>query len=595
MSSPSPRSVYDERIAQARAMLAAMGQKDDRIANLRLLVFLAAVVLSGVCYGLGLTFLWLLLPVAAFAGLVIYHDRVLKSRDRAQKQIGYYEQGVRRLENQWQQDGNQKLDFVPAEHLYAFDLDIFGEGSLFQLLNRARTGSGEHTLAAWLLSHSEHATILSRQAAVRELAGKIAFRELLALEGQEIENKVAPGVFAVWLRRAPRLVSRIPEPVLLGVSALGALSIVLSGVVASPAPALIMLTLSVFLLSFFKNDLMSLSGELAEPKRELALLKHLLEILEQERFESETARALQARLSEKSTGASHAIARLNRLIDYYDLQRNQFFMPFALILLWGYHVGKRLESWRTEYGPEVQVWLDVVGEFEALASLATYAYENPEAIYPELREGAPALHAVDLGHPLLPAGERVCNDVSLGKEHRVMVVSGSNMSGKSTYLRTIGINWVMGMAGAPVLATRFEASLIQIGATLRIQDSIQRGASRFYAELKKIQAVFERAQGNVPLLFLFDEILHGTNSHDRGIGATAMVKGLLKYNTIGLVTTHDLSLTGSIGALGEEVANFHFCDQWSPEGLSFDYRLRPGVVQSSNALNLMKSLGLPDA
>jgi len=286
---------------------------------------------------------------------------------------------------------------------------------------------------------------------------------------------------------------------------------------------------------------------------------------------------------------SRRIARLNRLINLLDSRHNPF---IRVLLLWDIHLSYAVEDWRRTSGPAMRRWLHAVGEIEALSSLAGYFYEHPRDVFPELAAESPCFEAEALGHPLLAEDRVVPNDVKMGGDLRVLVVSGSNMSGKSTLLRTIGVNAVLAQAGAPVRARRLRLSPLAVGASIRIQDSLQEGTSRFYAEITRLRQIMEKASGNPPVLFLIDEFLHGTNSHDRRIGAEGIVRGLVDRGAIGLVTTHDLALAHIADALGPRGANVHFADHLEDGRLRFDYRLRPGVVQKSNAIELMRSVGL---
>jgi len=283
---------------------------------------------------------------------------------------------------------------------------------------------------------------------------------------------------------------------------------------------------------------------------------------------------------------------LRLLIDLLDAQRNPLFAPIAFVLLWSTQFAFAIEAWRKRSGPFVARWLSAVGEFEALSALAGYAYEHPKDPFPELKENELCFRGEALGHPLLPETGCVRNDVSLGDELRVMIVSGSNMSGKSTLLRTVGTNAVLAMAGAPVRARRLVLSPVVVGASIRIHDSLQSGSSRFYAEITRLRKLVDLTGKKLPLLFLVDELLHGTNSHDRRIGAEAIVKGLVDRGALGLVTTHDLALSHIADSLAPRAANVHFQDHIEDGKLVFDYRLHPGIVQKSNALELMRSIGL---
>jgi DNA mismatch repair ATPase MutS len=279
-------------------------------------------------------------------------------------------------------------------------------------------------------------------------------------------------------------------------------------------------------------------------------------------------------------------------VDLLDSRRNQFFSPIAHASMWGVHCALAVQAWRAQHGVSIGRWLAAVGQLEALCSLAAFAWEHPADPYPVFEEGEACFDAQSLGHPLIPEDRCVRNDLTLGGSVRVLMVSGSNMSGKSTLLRAVGTNAILAQAGAPVRASRLRLSPLALGATLRIRDSLQDGTSRFYAELVRLRDIVALADGPVPLLFLLDEILHGTNSHDRRLGAAAVVRGLVQRGAIGLVTTHDLALSEVVADPEERALNVHFEDHLEDGKMKFDYRMRPGVVRTSNALALMRTLGL---
>jgi DNA mismatch repair ATPase MutS len=275
-------------------------------------------------------------------------------------------------------------------------------------------------------------------------------------------------------------------------------------------------------------------------------------------------------------------------------RKSLMFGLFAAVLLWGTQLAFAVEAWRAKYGRSVAEWLEVLGEFEALSSLAAYAYDHPAYPFPEVVDAGPLLDATGLGHPLIPAERRVVNDVTLGEETRVLIVSGSNMSGKSTLLRSVGCNTVMALAGGPVCANRMRLSPLAVGASIAIRDSLLDDTSHFYAELIRLRGIVGLSAGALPVLFLVDEILHGTNSRDRHRGTATVIRRLLDDGAIGLATTHDLSLGDLEDELAPAVANVHFQDDLVDGRMVFDYLLRPGIVERSNALELMRSLGLVD-
>jgi hypothetical protein len=327
------------------------------------------------------------------------------------------------------------------------------------------------------------------------------------------------------------------------------------------------------------------------PVRDLDVLAHALEHLERATFD--TPRLSQVRaLVAGDVNASAVIRRLHRLSEMHDWQHNMIFGPIAALLLWGPHLAFAMERWRRAHGPRIKRWLAAVGELEAFSSLATYAYEHPDDTFAEMIDGPAAYDAADLGHPLLPAARTVRNDVALIGSTRLFVISGSNMSGKSTLLRTVGVNAVLAQTGAPVRAARLRLTPLAIGATLRIQDSLQEGRSRFYAEISRLRQLADLSRGTPPLLFLLDELFHGTNSHDRLVGASGVLRGLLDRGAVGLITTHDLALTAVAEELAPRAVNVHFEDRFEDGEMTFDYRMRPGPVTRSNALALMRAVGL---
>jgi DNA mismatch repair ATPase MutS len=328
------------------------------------------------------------------------------------------------------------------------------------------------------------------------------------------------------------------------------------------------------------------------PAHDLRILSGLLERFEREPLEAPLLAGLKARITTDGLPASRQIARLRRLVEWRDQANHQMFAIAAEPLLWSVHFAFAIERWRQAAGPHIGDWIAATGEIEALSSIAGYAAENPDDVFPELVEHGPLFDGRGIAHPLLPAATAVRNDVRLNSDLRLLLVSGSNMSGKSTLLRSVGLNAVLAWAGAPVRAERLSVSPLAVGASMRVQDSVQDGKSRFYAEITRLRQIVDLADGPVPLLFLLDEVLSGTNSHDRLIGAEAVVRNLVQRGAAGLVTTHDLALAHIADDLAPHAANVHFEDHIEDGRIAFDYRMRPGVVQRSNALELMRSVGL---
>jgi DNA mismatch repair ATPase MutS len=329
------------------------------------------------------------------------------------------------------------------------------------------------------------------------------------------------------------------------------------------------------------------------PFGQLALLAGVLRTIEAESFDAERLSRVRAALGGTTRPASVEIARLRRLVSLLDSRRDMMFAPIAASLAWATQIAGAIDAWRARVGPHVVRWIDAVGEFESLAAMATYAAEHPDHVFPAFDAGAASIRATRLGHPLLGA-DAIGNDIAIGgADSHVFIVSGSNMSGKSTFLRAIGLNVVFAQAGLPVRAASFALAPMAVGASIRIVDSLTEGRSKFFAEIGRLKLIVDLArERRGAALFLLDEILAGTNSHDRLRGAEGVIAGLAALGAIGLVTTHDLALGDVAGRLSVPAVNVHFADEFDAGGLHFDYRLRPGVVRTSNALALMRAVGL---
>ncbi len=590
--STRPHEEYTHRLDDRRRSRAELAWRERLLGNGRVVVFVAGLLLAYPAFRLELfSPWWLLVPLAAFSLLLVQHERVTRALLRSGRAVAFSERGLARLEDRWSGTGQPGQRFLDENHPNAADLDLFGNGSLFELLCTARTRTGEDTLAAWLRAPAAPAEIRARQAAVAELGPLLDLREDLALLGSDVPAGVDFDILVAWGEQPPVLVSLSLRVIalVLGVTAI----IMLVGFLTwdfGIAPLFGIIFLEGGLSLLLRDRVGRVVRTVERRARDLALLAGVLGRLERETFTS--PRLASAALDGTGAPPSQRIAQLGNLIDLLNSRRNQLFLPFALLLMWTTQMAYAIERWRIRSGGAIRGWLSIVGQFEALCSLATYAYENPEDPFPEIVDEGPYFEGEALGHPLIPVARVVRNELTLNGQMCVLVVSGSNMSGKSTMLRTVGINTVLALAGAPVRAARLRVSPLVVGATLRIQDSLQAGRSRFFAELLRVRQLVDLSRGHPPLLFLLDEIFHGTNSHDRRLGAEAVVRGLVEHGAVGLVTTHDLSLTHIVEVLAPRAANVHFADHFEHGQMVFDYKMRPGVVQHSNALALMRAVGL---
>lgn len=583
-----PRKEYERRREVREREIARLRAVDDRVGSVGLWSASATVAVLGVSFFSALPSVWALVPAAVVLVARIIHLRYDAAIAVQAAGVRHYDRGLARMDDRWAGQGREGREFEDPAHPYAGDLDLFGRGSLFELLCTVRTRAGEKSLASWLLAPGTPAEIRERQASARELRDRLDLREDLSRLGDDAAAGIRPDELVAWgaapaeLSPALRLAARL-------LTAASGLSLVLFVLGISPYP-FAAAVLAILMFNWRSSGRIGRVADLGErAERELDLLSKVLRRLGDEPFATPRLRTLQESLRDAGTH----VEALARLVQRLQAVRNELIRAVAGLILWKAHCAFRLEDWRARWGRGIAGWLEAVGEIEALGALATYTYENPEDPFPEILEGEARFEGDELGHPLLPRRTCVRNGVRLGERPRVLVVSGSNMSGKSTLLRTVGVNATLALAGAPVRAKRLALTPLALGATIRVQDSLQAGMSRFYAEIRRIKQLMEIASGPRPLLFLLEEVLAGTNSQDRKTGAELLVREFLRRKAIGLVTTHDLALAGAADALGASAANVHFEDQLVDGKLAFDYLLRPGVVTRSNALALMKAVGLP--
>jgi hypothetical protein len=509
--------------------------------------------------------------------------------------VVHYERGVARLEDRWAGTVEGGDRFKDDTHPYSRDLDLFGKGSIFELLCTFRTRAGEQTLAHWLLEPATPDEIRARQNAAQELKTRIELRERLFTAGDRVRLGLHPDSLAAWGEQVSSFGSRwLP----LSMAALAILW------VASPVygflrdfytPVLLLSLANLFVNSRISKRLEPLVEAVETATSDLDLLVEILKILEREQFESPRLVHLQSALKAGGTTPSDAVRRLDRIVHYLEQRRNLLVRVLDGFVFYTAQCMFRAESWQRKFGPAIRGWLAVVGETEVLAALSGYAFEHPDDAWPEFDNERPCFDAESFAHPLLPESKAVRNDLKLDDGLQLIVLSGPNMSGKSTFIRGIGVNAVLAQCGAPVRAERLRMSRLEIGASICVLDSLQGGVSRFYAEIKRLKLISDSAQGPIPVLFLLDELLSGTNSHDRFEGTRLVVDALVQRGAIGLVTTHDLALAQIPESMNGAARNFHFEDHLENGQLAFDFKLRTGVVQTSNALKLMQSIGLVTA
>jgi hypothetical protein len=588
----APVEVYRRRLAELNRLQAAEKRRERQLGYSKL----AVAALTLICAVLFLHYLkaleFLAAPIIVFMVLAVLQEKQIRRLRIRAREIGFFERGLARIEDRWAGSGESGERFLDPLHPYARDLDLFGAGSLFELLCTARTRAGEETLARWLLAAAPVDEIRARQQAVRELQDRVEFRAQLFSQGESVRSGVHPEALAAWGERQPIFAARSTRVVTRALAVAWILSLVVWAVWGLGDVAAAMTILNVAWAHRLHKRMNAAAGALEHATDDLELLAGVLGLLEREQFHAPRLHGLQAALERDGLAPSAAIRKLARIVEYLRSRHSLFLRPLDLVTFWSTQLVFVAEGWQQEFGPAIRGWLKAVGEFEALTALAGYAYEHPQDTMPEFSDAGPVFIAESMAHPLLPISKAVPNDLKLGDGLQLLILSGPNMAGKSTFIRSIGVNAVLAQCGAPVRAARLRLSPLTVAASICVLDSLSGGVSRFYAEIHRIKLIFDLAKGPVPVLFLLDELLSGTNSHDRLAGSEFIARSLVERSAIGMVSTHDLALTEIPDTLGDRAANCHFEDHFEDGQLIFDYRLKPGVVKTSNALELMRSIGL---
>ncbi len=592
------KEAYRARRDEAKRLLEALDRRGAWLANLRTVTFLTFLaVFVAVVFGK--------LPRLALAGsfaslvgyvvLAVMHARVLGEEARAKVKRSLNERGLARLDGGWHQFPEKGLVHLPEGHLYAVDLDVLGQGSLFQRLDDTGTKSGEAQLARWLLVAADPKEVRSRQGAVKELAGLLDFRQALVTEARLAgQDKADPTRFIAWTE-APSFLSAIRWA---WIAAHVFPAITLSFGLASAffdTPALpfwIGVAVQLGVVQLTKTPIERMWTALTSGERAFVRFEDTFAAIDRQTFTHPRLVELKAGVAASGPSISERLHRFARLMGFAELKNSGQMHPVINVLtLWDLHVLFRVERWREEHGKGVRSWFDALAQLEALSAFAGYTFERPADVFPELTDEGFLFEATGLGHPLLD--KPVVNDVALGGPGRALIITGSNMSGKTTLMRTMGLNTVMALAGLPVAAATFKVGRTQVLTSMRVKDSLERGVSYFYAEVQRIKLLLDTARANPnACLFLLDELFMGTNAKERTLASKHLLRELLSLGASGAVTTHDLALCELEQELPKATRNVHFRDLVVEGEMTFDYTLRPGVVTTTNALEVLRRAGV---
>ncbi len=509
----------------------------------------------------------------------------------------FYQSGVDRLKGEWAGRGASGEEFGPTDHLYGRDLNLFGAGSMFELLCTARTQVGQRRLASYLLDLPDKDETIARQKAVKELQPRSDLRDKICLLGQYGFQGCEWEPFREWLASPPVSMSRAVRWILPATSSALALMILIPWLAPPGAGLWTQVTPFLFSLALIQTGFAFLLGGRVRPSadrtrrvgHELTLFWQGLGLLEVQSFRADKL----SELAQRVKGSSQVVRRLDRLIQAADQCNKEWFYVFSRVLLVDTQLALAIERWKDAYKEDLASWLDAWGEFEALNALACYTHEHPADVFPDMLDGAAVFEATGLGHPLLPENVCVRNDVHLGAARKFYLVSGSNMAGKSTFLRTIGINAVLGSAGAPVRAHRARQSSFAVCASISIVDSLGEGKSKFMAEVERLRETLRATSRPKPVLFAIDEILGGTNSRDRRAAAESFLRALIGAGAIGALSTHDLTLTEIAENYSLGGSNVHMESRKPSDPFAFDFVVKPGISTHSNALAIVRMMGVP--
>lgn len=601
---PDLRQLYASRTQEFQRKFDAVSRRWNRIANLRLVVFLAGAGL--ITWGLWQGFPILVLPglaaLSLFAWLVTYHQRLGRQRHRLGLLAKINREAISRLERDWKTLPVVDDWLPPPSHPFARDLDLFGPASLFHFLTRTTTPMGAQTLRDWLLHPASPASIRRRQEAVSDISHRLDARQELEMLGRSVEAHPDLEPFLSWAEGPRWLRNRrtLVWAARISTAFLWLLIIAdLTGLVGPPL-WLIPAVINLLVAQTIAAPIYPILARAATQQRAMLRYAKMLHLILTMPLDAPLNQEAQARLTADAQAAPTSLKRLDRLAALLIPRGTLLYVPIQALTLWDIHLLDALERWQADAGAHARTWMTVLAEMEALASLAGLAHDEPSWVFPDVGEQLSSLDAAHLAHPLLPAN-RVANDITIGPPGTFLLVTGSNMSGKSTLLRAVGANAVLAGAGAPVCAAAFSMPPVAIGTSARVQDSLTEGVSFFMAELQRLKLIVDLAattqREGGRFLFLLDEILQGTNTAERQIAARRIVRHLLAVGAIGAISTHDLALADT-PPLQTAARPIHFREMFTEAGneatMSFDYRACEGIATSSNALRLMALIGLGD-
>jgi len=586
---------FESRIKAEEAKVKDLSGKSRSFAAARIALFLA----------IGFGIIWfannnepnalvvtLVAGILAFFVLMIRHSKIKFELSLAQSRLTVNKEELLRLHLQIN-DLDSGKEFYDIFHPYHEDLDVYGKHSLFQLINRTTTEHGKKTIAKWFDAPASNETILQRQASQKELKGKVDLRQNFQAFGLIFKERTDPKDLLDWLTESKNQSSPTFLKIALAILPLATLTTIglsIASIIPHQIPIIFCFINAGFLLSVFKK-LEQITKKTESGYKSLKVLRHHIELLENEHFESTQLSAIQDKLRTDTSKASQFIHQLHNILDNLQNRANLMYVIFDVILLLDVYWYIKIQNWKTKNNVDLNVWFESIGEFEAISSIAGFSHLNPDYTLPELTDSPYTIDAKALGHPLIKPQSRISNDFQFKGKGGVCLITGSNMSGKSTFLRTVGVNCILGLMGAPVCAKEMTLGQLKVFTSMRSKDDLEENVSSFYAELKRLKQLLGYIDGDVPILYMIDEVLKGTNSDDRHKGAIALIKQLNSADAFGFVSTHDIEL-GNITNQLNHVKNYSFNSVIEGDEIIFDYKLTEGICKSFNATKLMQNMGI---
>lgn len=595
-----PKEEYEKRKKYYEGLIKKQDKSIKSISNLRLVTFLVGALVTiffyvtknyFLCVGLFLAFLLI------FIYLVREHNKVIESRKYSLSLHKINDDSIKRIDGNWKSFSDTGEEFLEEDHNYSKDLDIFGRGSLFQWINTTATFLGRRKLSNILKEPYESINeIYTRQEAIKELAEKLDWRQEFMADGIIASDNIRDTEDLInWAKDRKK---EYCNPLLSGI--LKVLPIITTAIIILP---LLWRTMPLYLspLAIIVNILILMKGNnyrgralstVDKYKDSIKVYYKMIRCIEKEKFNSRYLKNIKGNfIDEEGHTASWQINKLVTISDMTAFRRSPYYFFMNIITLWDYQCMFALEKWKRDSGKSLEAWLNAIGEMEVISSMSIIKYDNPEWAMPKIVEEKDIISAKNMGHPLL-TNARVCNDFKIEKPASILLITGSNMSGKSTLLRTVGINLILAYIGAPVCADEFTCSMMNVYSCMRVSDDLERNISSFYAELLRIKKIVEASKENKKIFFLLDEIFKGTNSMDRHTGAKVLINKLRKEGAVGLVSTHDLELGDLEKESSGRIKNYHFKEYYKDNKIYFDYKLRSGISTTRNALYLINMIGI---